>query len=189
MPIYSSDPRHKNPPLPSSVRFIPPHRKASRLATPEDIDRIANECMKMVELFQEFPNCVGIAHPQIEEKDPLRFFLTKDEVVINPVMTRHGSYTVPGAEGCMSYQGRPHLMKDRYHKIDVSYQTLREGKLVDVERTVSGYMARIFQHEMDHLDGRYCYDVVGVDVGHPAGDKHVEQRWPTDKEGNPTGFY
>jgi len=52
-------------------------------------------------------------------------------------------------EGCLSF---PHLWLhvDRYEKVKVKYQDA-EGKLIESE--YDGIMSRVFQHELDHLNG------------------------------------
>ena len=67
---------------------------------------------------------------------------------INPkIITQTGD--VKDKEGCLSYPGL-FLAKNRSDTIEVEYLT-ENGELKKVE--FSGLTARIFQHELDHLNG------------------------------------
>ena len=72
-----------------------------------------------------------------------------DTVLINPVITPLESDTEDDWEGCLSVPGMrgvvPRFKMIRYQGCD------EYGALID--RTVSGFHARIVQHECDHLDG------------------------------------
>ncbi|MCP5049720.1 MAG: hypothetical protein GY940_21295, partial [bacterium] len=57
-------------------------------------------------------------------------------------------------EGCLSIPGMRGLVP-RHTSIDVKYTT-RDGETV--ETTLDGFIARIFQHELDHLDGIVFFD-------------------------------
>jgi peptide deformylase len=69
-------------------------------------------------------------------------------VLVNPAITaRDGEQT--GLEGCLSFPG---LYYDctRAHEVTVDAQDVT-GKRLEV--TGEGMLARVFQHEIDHLDG------------------------------------
>ncbi|MFN4070693.1 MAG: peptide deformylase [Thermus caldifontis] len=86
--------------------------------------------------------------PEGEER-PLRDLVRRVYVVANPVIT-HREGHVEGLEGCLSLPGLYAEEVPRAERIRVVFQD-EEGK----ERTLEleGYMARVFQHEVDHLDG------------------------------------
>jgi peptide deformylase len=70
-------------------------------------------------------------------------------VLINPVLTPLGSQTEEDWEGCLSVPGLRGLVPRYTH---LRYQGLDpQGQVID--RTVSGFHARVVQHECDHLDG------------------------------------
>jgi peptide deformylase len=70
-------------------------------------------------------------------------------VLINPVVTPLGGEYEEGWEGCLSLPGLRGVVPRFLH---VRYQGQDEyGALID--RTVSGFHARVVQHECDHLDG------------------------------------
>ena len=106
-------------------------------------------------------NGMGIAAPQVFESVAIFIVasrpnprypdapLMEPEVVINPEIIERSPEIVKDWEGCLSIPGlrgevpRHRHIKARYHTI--------EGKLV--ERQFSDFVARIFQHEDDHLRG------------------------------------
>lgn len=70
-------------------------------------------------------------------------------VLINPVITPLSDEIGEGWEGCLSVPGMRGLVPRFTH---LRYQGFDEfGALID--RTVSGFHARVVQHECDHLDG------------------------------------
>lgn len=72
-----------------------------------------------------------------------------ETVLINPVITPLGEAMEEGWEGCLSIPGMRGLVPRHAH---IRYQGMDEyGDLID--HTVSGFHARVVQHECDHLDG------------------------------------
>jgi peptide deformylase len=112
----------------------------------------------MVETMRDAPG-VGLAAPQIgilEQVIVVEFGDEEDEevppklyAVVNPEIVRASEETVFGVEGCLSVPG---IVGDveRAHSVVVRGQN-RNGKKVKYK--LSGWVARIFQHEIDHLSG------------------------------------
>lgn len=72
-----------------------------------------------------------------------------ETVLINPLITPLGEAMEEGWEGCLSVPGLRGLVP---RHAQIRYQGQDEyGALID--RTVSGFHARVVQHECDHLDG------------------------------------
>lgn len=71
-------------------------------------------------------------------------------ILINPIITPIGLSQENGWEGCLSVPGLrglvPRFQEIRYQGLDES------GQVID--RTVSGFHARVVQHECDHLIGK-----------------------------------
>ena len=78
------------------------------------------------------------------------------EVVINPEITWQSDAIEKDWEGCLTLPGLRGLVP-RQTKIKVTY-TNREK--VKVELVYEGFLARIFQHELDHLNGKVFIDRV-----------------------------
>lgn len=73
--------------------------------------------------------------------------------LINPVITEKEG-TQCGEEGCLSF---PDLYGEveRAEKVKVKAQNIK-GEHIEIE--AEGFLARIFQHEIDHLDGKLFVD-------------------------------
>lgn len=72
-----------------------------------------------------------------------------DTVLINPLISPLGNSMEEGWEGCLSVPGLRGMVP---RHAQIRYQGRDEyGALID--RTVSGFHARVVQHECDHLDG------------------------------------
>ncbi|MEM6255429.1 MAG: peptide deformylase [Cyanobacteria bacterium P01_D01_bin.156] len=111
-------------------------------------------------------NGVGIAAPQVAES--LQLFIVASRpnprypqaptmeptVMINPVICSHGDEVVKGWEGCLSVPGKRGLVP-RYREIEVSYLD-RFGQ--SHRQCLQDFVARIFQHEYDHLQGLVFLD-------------------------------
>ncbi len=141
--------------------IVQPHKKISREVTEADMPRVITDIMEMTKIIIGSPTCIALAHPQVDDEDPLRLYVTKSgEFIINPIVTRHANYCIPSIEGCMTFPGREHIKKERWRLMEISYQTIMEGILTArIEKTLVGFPAIVAQHEIDHLNGIYCYDL------------------------------
>jgi peptide deformylase len=70
-------------------------------------------------------------------------------VLINPELTPLGDELEDGWEGCLSVPGLRGLVSRQRELHYTGFD--QHGKSID--RTVSGFHARVVQHECDHLDG------------------------------------
>ena len=71
------------------------------------------------------------------------------EAVINPQILERSTEMVKGWEGCLSIPGIRGEVP-RHRRIRVRYQTVAGQQ---IEREFTDFVARIFQHEDDHLRG------------------------------------
>jgi len=94
---------------------------------------------------------VGLAAPQIGKNIRLVVVNTKNgpEHFINPKITKKSILKEWGEEGCLSVPNTFGLVK-RHKKVSCEYFNIK-GEKKKIE--ASGLMARIIQHEIDHLDG------------------------------------
>ncbi len=125
-------------------------------------------------------NGVGIAAPQVSESYRLFIVasrpnarypnapLMEPTAMLNPRIIGHSTDIVKGWEGCLSIPGIRGLVP-RYQTIEVEYTT-RDGQLHRQELT--DFVARIFQHEYDHLDG-----IVFLDRVESTQDMMTEQEY------------
>ena len=122
---------------------------------------------KMLHCVNE-SNGVGLAAPQIFESYQILIIssspnkryphapLMKDEVLINPKIINKSKEKVKSWEGCLSIPGiRANV--PRHKKIEVEY-TREDGEIKQV--VFEDFIARIFQHEYDHLKGKVYLDRV-----------------------------
>jgi peptide deformylase len=73
---------------------------------------------------------------------------------VNPEIARHSKETVEGNEACLSLPGYFGEV-DRYESVTVKGFN-REGKAIKIK--AKGWLARIFQHEIDHINGKLYID-------------------------------
>src|SRR3989344_579603 len=84
------------------------------------------------------------ANPRYPEAEPV-----PTTVLVNPVLEPIGDDMEEGWEGCLSVPGLRGLVPRHLKLRSTSFD--QHGKPMD--RTVSGFHARVVQHECDHLDG------------------------------------
>lgn len=136
-------------------------RKAHKITTfDKDLQVLIDD---MVETMREAPG-VGLAAPQVGVSERLivvEYGNDEDEtvpkklyVVINPEIIQASEETVEGIEACLSI---PKLVGEvmRNEKIIVKGLN-RHGKPIKIKP--EGWLARIFQHEIDHLEGTLFTD-------------------------------
>lgn len=113
----------------------------------DDFKRLIQD---MVETMQA-ANGIGIAAPQVGVSLQVAIINAKDGAfpIINPAVTKTSKRTETSEEGCLSIPGVFGLVT-RPSKISVTYETIAGER---VTQEASGLMARVFQHEIDHLNG------------------------------------
>ena len=102
---------------------------------------------------------VGVALAAIQIDIPLRVIVVRNDfdnkedtsfrTFINPVITKYEGTLVEDFEGCLS-------VKDLYGKVP-RYSKVRVKALDltgrEIRFTAEGFLARVFQHEIDHTNG------------------------------------
>lgn len=137
-------------------RLLEPARPVERFDTPELHALIADmdDTMKALDGAGLAAPQIGVGlqvavfgvdvNPRYPEAEPVPF-----TVLINPVLTPVGTEMEEGWEGCLSVPGMRGLVP-RYSRL--RYQG-RDPYGRTIDRTVSGFHARVVQHECDHLAG------------------------------------
>ena len=141
------------------IVFIPDpvlRRKARKITTiDKELQTLIDD---MIETMREAPG-VGLAAPQVgisqrlivveygsdeDEEAPKKLF-----VLINPEISETSEEMEEGVEACLSI---PRMMGEveRHQRIVVRGLN-RHGKPIKIK--LRGWLARIFQHEIDHLEG------------------------------------
>jgi peptide deformylase len=120
----------------------------------------------MVDTLQDYSG-IGLAAPQIAEPVRLAIIEIPDEsarydnlesvplmVFINPVIEIIDPATHGYWEGCLSVPGLRGFVERPQH-VKISYTSV-QGEALELE--VQGFAATVFQHELDHLDGKLFID-------------------------------
>lgn len=137
-------------------RLLEVARPVEAFGTPELLALIADMRDTMAHL-----DGAGLAAPQIGVGLRVVIFGVKsnprypdaeevpDTVLVNPTLTPIGSDQEEGWEGCLSVP--------RMRGVVPRYRQLRyrgfDAHGAEIDRTVTGFHARVVQHECDHLDG------------------------------------
>lgn len=121
----------------------------------EDLEKLITD---MVETMHQ-ESGVGLAAPQVNISKRVivvEFGSEEDETVppalytvVNPQIKSLSPETVPGAEGCLSIPG---LMGEVERPLSITIQG-KNGRGEPFKMKAEGWLARIFQHEVDHLNG------------------------------------
>ena len=137
------------------------------------VEKVTPEIRRLVEdmtdtMYDEVG--IGLAAPQVGHS--VRLLVVGDEegrgvqALVNPVITESGG-TVTAEEGCLSLPGifadvtRAQWVKLEAHDLD--------GKPIAL--TARGLRSRVFQHEVDHLDG-----VLFIDRLDPVTRDRIKRR-------------
>ncbi|MFG0255293.1 MAG: peptide deformylase [Rhodopirellula sp. JB053] len=124
--------------------------------------RLREMAAEMLDLMYEHDG-VGLAANQVDL--PIRMFVAnpsgkrgegEEWIVINPVIDRpKGSEA--GQEGCLSVPGLFAQVK-RPKKVRLQGYDLSGN---EIDKELDGFLARVVQHEVDHLDGVMFFDRIG----------------------------
>ena len=144
----------------------------------------------MIETMRDAPG-VGLAAPQVgisEQLAVIEYAEDEDDedetegavpspnsakpkqlfVIINPEIVKASEEKVNGIEGCLSIPGLIGEV-ERHEAIQVKALN-RYGKPIKLK--VDGWMARIFQHEIDHLNGVLFTDL-STRVWKPTAEEEI----------------
>ncbi|NQZ22939.1 MAG: peptide deformylase [Colwellia sp.] len=125
---------------------------------------LAEECQQLIsEMMSTVSQAggVGIAAPQINHSVRIFIMCSKPNerypdapfmpptAIINPEILHYSSDKIKGWEGCLSVPSMRGLVP-RHSQIKVRYFD-QQGQ--EQLKEFTGFIARIFQHELDHLNG------------------------------------
>lgn len=129
------------------------------------------EIRRLVEAFLQRDDALGLAAPQIGMGKKIIVFRNKDfeakewakkpqnyDVLINPRITQTRGELRTDAEGCLSC---PEIRVEiaRYPEIKVRAHDEAGRK---INKRYTDFLARVVQHEIDHLEGRLIVDHGGA---------------------------
>ena len=155
--------------IPDNINFLKKETKEVRLPFSNEINQILTD---LFDTYKATP-CAGVAANQIGYDKKIFIGLKHDEYddddenekksvkgnpnadnfefYINPRIDYYSKKSIQeGEEGCLSIP-EIRLVAERYDRIKVRYFN-KDGK--KIKKPLSGFMSRLFQHELDHLDGK-----------------------------------
>ncbi len=125
----------------------------------ENIDDNINQLVRdMFDTMRNTERGVGLAANQVGKDNSIIIIDVSDVdeldkipplVLINPIITAYSDETGVYQEGCLSV---PVLYEDvvRPDSISITYYDLNEK---EIKMDATGFLARVMQHEVDHLNG------------------------------------
>ena len=156
--------------LRDNIKFLKRTTKDVHLPLSENNKTILSD---LLDTFKSVP-CAGVAANQIGYDKKIFIGLQHDdyddndgeddekkEIIGNPNADNYEFYINPqidyctkksiqeGEEGCLSIP-EVRIIAERFDKIKVRYYN-QEGE--KIKKTLKGFMSRLFQHELDHLNG------------------------------------
>ena len=136
---------------------------------PVPLDKEGREVIQaLITSFMERDDAVGLAAPQIGINKRVIVFRAKSseegqkkikdindiEVLVNPRITQERGEKITAAEGCLSCPD-VQVEVSRFPEIKVRALDAKGGK---VNKKYLDFIARVVQHEIDHLDGKLIVD-------------------------------
>jgi len=124
-------------------------KKTKKVKNPLD-PKIQKLIKDMLETMEK-KGGAGLAAPQVGESFRICVLQFEEEIfiLINPKITSYSRDKEIGEEGCLSFPGKFIPVK-RSAKIKARYLNEKGGEM---KIKAEGMLARIIQHEVDHLDG------------------------------------
>ena len=153
--------------LKNNIKFLKRTTKEVHLPLSKNNKNILDN---LLDTFKTVP-CAGVAANQIGYDKRIFIGLKHDdyhdnedeekEIIGNPNADNYEFYINPqidyctkksiqeGEEGCLSIP-EVRIIAERFDKIKIRYYN-QEGK--KIKKTIAGFISRLFQHELDHLNG------------------------------------
>lgn len=152
-------------------------KKSSEVAVPLDKEN-SNAVQSLIDSFLGRDDASGLAAPQIGINKRIIAFRTKGfeekgkikpdefEILINPRITQARGELVTMAEGCLSC---PEIQVEVSRFPEIKIRALN-AKGEKITKRYLDYVARVVQHEIDHLDGKLIVDYEG-NLYYPSNKK------------------
>ena len=147
-----------------NINFLKQKTKKVRIPFNDSINMILTD---LLDTYKNTP-CAGIAANQIGYDSSIFIGLKEDKeeeeetnIIGNPHSNNYEFYINPeiyhstkksiqeGEEGCLSIP-EIRIIAERFDKIKIKYYN---GNGEKIKKPLSGFMSRLFQHELDHLNG------------------------------------
>jgi peptide deformylase len=148
-------------------------KKSSEISSP--LDKEARTAIQtLIDSFLDRDDASGLAAPQIGINARIIVFRNKGfgekgkvkpadfDILVNPRITQARGEKVTMAEGCLSC---PEIQVEISRFPEIKIRALN-AKGEKISKRYLDYVARVIQHEIDHLDGKLIVDYEG-DVYYP----------------------
>ncbi|CAN0117434.1 unnamed protein product [Pylaiella littoralis] len=124
----------------------------------DDVKKLARDMFKLMYAAKG----VGLAAPQVGVNKRLMVFNPEGDVknwldeatLVNPKIVASGKGKITAEEGCLSFPGMGGMV-ERQNWVKVEAVNAKGKK---IKKKYTGWTARIFQHEYDHLQGTVYID-------------------------------
>lgn len=140
-------------------------RETSKPVNLDKVDKKTTELIERMIFTMELDAGIGIAAPQVGKKIRLIIisFKSGPMAMFNPEIKKISPKTELGEEGCLSL---PKVFGNvrRSVSLECEYYDIKKTKYV---LKASGLLARVIQHEIDHLNGVLFIDKA-IDIIKPA---------------------
>ena len=177
--------------LKNNIKFLKRTTEEVHLPLSENNKNILDN---LLDTFKAVP-CAGVAANQIGYDKRIFIGLKHDdyhdnedeekEIIGNPNADNYEFYINPqidyctkksiqeGEEGCLSIP-EVRIIAERFDKIKIRYYN-QEGE--KIKKTISGFISRLFQHELDHLEGRLMFEnpLSNVTMEENSHEEHIEK--------------
>lgn len=163
------------------IHYPDPRLKKRSIAVEQFDEKLKALAQRMLELMREARG-VGLAAPQVGLN--LRMFVMNatgnpedDRIYVNPELYDPAG-DEEGEEGCLSLPNiTANVLRSKFMRMKAQDV---EGNPID--QAESGYLARIWQHETDHLNGVLITDRMGMVAKMAARKtlKELEQKFDKD---------
>jgi len=157
LPIVQWNPRNReNPGNPGNTGSVLRRKARSSLSLSmgwkKRIDAIMRATLKE-------SGGVGLAAPQVDISRRVALVQLQSRgkpilICLDPEIVRYSKETIDDYEACLSVQGYGGLVRRSETVVVVYYDLYGKKKMI----TSKGWEARIFQHEIDHLEGKLYLD-------------------------------
>ena len=127
------------------------------------------------QVFESLRVFIAGVLPPLEEEGPPQF-----ETFINPRLTPLSEVQASAWEGCLSF-AELSVLVPRWQKVRIDYFDARgEAKAMELD----GFLARVVQHELDHLEGILTIDRA-VSRRHIIKTSELKELMNDEKDGEP----
>lgn len=145
-------------------------------AKADEVTQITDATLRLIEdMFETMyaEEGVGLAAPQIGVSERIIVVDPHDDeterfALINPVVIEYGRETERGEEGCLSIPGLKDIVERPATVLVEGLTTTGERRRIEAD----GLLARILQHEIDHIEG-----VLFIDRLSPLKRKLALSKW------------